>query len=88
MTRKTKRYMIEAIDQATINREGWFTSLDIQESVSFLCVKRISISIIGKVLTKMAESEFIKIIGKTENRVNKYERGIRDIYPAKVKGHS
>ena len=80
MARKTKWYMIEAIDQATINLEDDFMARDVQESVSFLCGVPINISIIGKVLFTMSESGYIKIVRKIYRFGYLYRRGFREPY--------
>ena len=78
--------MVEAVDKVTQYMEKHFRARDIQESVSLLCLEKISTQIIGKILTNMMESGYIKRVERTKDGVNTYNRVKHQTYPAMRKG--
>ena len=87
MARRTRKYMVEAIDQTTRNMTTPFKAVDLEEVVSTLCGEPISKHIISRVLVRMAQHNYVKYTPGEKTRFPyTYLRVNADKFPYGLKG--
>ena len=74
MTKMTKRYMVEAVDEVTRDMNECFTSRDLVTPVSEVSGVNVSVNIICKILKRMVEAGYVELVEYDRNKPYKYKR--------------